>query len=106
MLFKEIDLPGLLSQRYSSLRLQYPRGETIIAAVTALSILAAAYLILLVRSVEHLPESLPWAGRRNESFSKIRAAFREYSRGWASLKEGQERVSKPSQRRRTLFTHS
>ena len=38
--------------------------------------------------VSDLPSSIPWVGRRNEVFSKLRACIREVFAGLRTLSEG------------------
>jgi hypothetical protein len=94
MLFTKTEIPAVANESYSILRLHYSRGELFLAALAVLLVLIGVYLIDLERSDDHL-RHLSWAGRRHESFSKIRACFREYRSGWTTLKEGQEKVSEP-----------
>jgi len=94
MLFTETEISRRLSESYSLFRLQFPRGQQFLAALAVMFVLIGAYLVHLQRYHKNLP-NLPWAGRRHEPFSKIRACFREYRSGWATLKEGQEKVCEP-----------
>ena len=50
-------------------------------------------LILTWENVNRFPKSIPWIGRRNEFFSRIRACGREVFGGLDRMKAGYEQVS-------------
>ena len=53
-------------------------------------------LILTWANVNRFSKSIPWIGRREEHFSRIRACGRELFRGLESMKAGYEEVSASS----------
>ena len=65
--------------------------ESLFVAAALLSIFRN--LILTWANVNRFPKSLPWIGRRNEYFSRIRACGREIIGGLERMKAGYEMVS-------------
>lgn len=60
-----------------------------------LSVIAVVYLVYSEYAVSTVPQSVPWAGRRNEVLSKTRACLREVTAGLRTLKDGYNQVSEP-----------
>lgn len=65
--------------------------ESLVVAAAVLSILRN--LILTWANVNRFPKSIPWIGRRNQYFSRIRACGREVFGGLERMKAGYEEVS-------------
>ena len=65
--------------------------ESLIVAAAVLSLFRN--LILTWANVNRFPKSIPWIGRRNEYFSRIRACGREIFGGLKNMKAGYEEVS-------------
>lgn len=65
--------------------------ESLLVAAAVLSILRN--LILTWANVNRFPKSIPWIGRRNEYFSRIRACGREALGSLERMKAGYEEVS-------------
>lgn len=49
-------------------------------------------LILTWRNISIFPESVPWIGRREEWFSRVRVCVRQVFAGLDALKDGYEKV--------------
>ena len=64
--------------------------------VSSLSIVALSiYFFRAWAASSRLPDSIPWAGLRNEVFGKTRACIRELSAGLHSLTDGYLNVGQP-----------
>lgn len=71
-----------------------------------LSVLAVVYLIYSEYMVSTVPQSVPWAGCRNEVLSRTRACIRELTAGLRTLESGYNQVSDPFKVTLALLTAS
>lgn len=85
------ELPALVSESWSRLRLRNPYGEQLLSAILALVLLIVAYAFHLHKLAKDVP-NIPWAGGAKGPFARIRASFGEYRSGWTTLKEAHEKV--------------
>ena len=63
--------------------------------VVGLTVSTMSHLLYSWKTMSSLPKSLPWAGRRQEVFSRVRACVRELFDGLGSLRSGYDEVCCP-----------
>lgn len=64
----------------------------LVTAVVASLIATCVYLLGFLAAAYRLPDTLPWVGRRDEIFAKMRACMREFTVGDRTLVDGYSQV--------------